>query len=205
MIGKDSIERYKPQRTFLVQGTVAQFEHIVSEMEETFAIVHTLNVPRFTVDHAMSIAAFALEGDGTERICVAYFSVFSPDAAQVLLKSLEEPAALTTIIFVTPYPYTVPMTIRSRVTLLQSERAQQVVQQLNKAQALEYVKNELSSDSEDDAATRRANAVAFLDQLESQFKADPDRARTIYEAKHMLFRANMPTKFVMEYVVSVIL
>ena len=164
-----------------------------------------MRVPRFTVDYASDIAHFAVEGDGTERVCVVYFSVFSPDAAQVLLKSLEEPAPLTTVIFVTPYPYTVPMTIRSRVSLIQGERSKVVEKKMTKAQALEYVKKELSSDSDDDAATRRANAVSMLDQLEHQCKGDAAKAHTIYEAKHMLFAANMPTKFVMEYVVSMVL
>lgn len=200
-----SFNNYSPQRTFLVQGNVVQYEELVSEIHASFAVVHALSVARFTIEHARVVAAFALEGDGTARVCVVFFSVFSPDAAQVMLKSLEEPDEMTTIVFVTPYPYTVPLTIRSRVLMLQTDRAMSAQNTMTKAQALDYVKNELSSDSDDDAATRRANAVALLDQLEVQCKADAKKSRTIYEAKHMLFAANMPTKFVMEYVVSAVL
>ncbi len=198
-------EQYKPQRIFLVQGNVEQFYTLAHEMEDTFAIVHMLNVARFTKDNARTVASFAVEGDDTERAIIVYFSVFSSDAAQLLLKSLEEPDQRTTIVFVTPYPYIVPLTIRSRVALLQTQRAMVAVQTMDKAQALEYVKKELSSDSDDDAATRRASAVALLDQFEAQFKTDAKKSAIIYDAKRMLFKANMPTKVVMEYVASVVL
>lgn len=197
--------QYSPQRIFLVQGNDEQYEAIVAEAKSSWPIVQTLSVSRFTVDHAHEVASFAVEGSGSERMLVVYFSIFSPDAAQVLLKSLEEPDELTTIVFVTPYPYIVPITIRSRVMLLQTERSAIVPTKRTRDQALTYVKDELSSDSDDDAATRRAKAVVFLDELETLYKSDPMKSQTIYDAKRMLFKANMPTKYVMEYVVTAIL
>jgi DNA polymerase III delta prime subunit len=134
-----------------------------------------------------------------------HFSVFSPDAAQVLLKALEEPDLQTTIILITPYPYVLPLTIRSRVVLLQTERAQVDTTKHSQKEVFEYIKKELSSDGEEDAATRRALALKLLDELELQTKTDPLKARAVYEAKHMLFRANLPTKFVMEYVATAVL
>ncbi len=196
---------YNPQRIFLVQGNDEQYDAIIAEAKSSWLIVQTLSVSRFTVDHAHDVASFAVEGSGSERMLVVYFSIFSPDAAQVLLKSLEEPDELTTIVFVTPYPYIVPITIRSRVMLLQTERSAIVPTKRTHAQALQYVKDELSSDSDDDAATRRAKAVVFLDELETLYKSDPMKSQTIYDAKRMLFKANMPTKYVMEYVVTAIL
>lgn len=205
MIDKTTFDTYLPQRMFLVQGDSISAGTIAREMKRSYELVHTLMVSRFTVEHAATVASFAVEGDGADRIFVVYFSVFSPDAAQILLKSLEEPDEQTTIIFVTPYPYIVPMTIRSRVAIIQTERATVVPVKRTREQAIEYVKKELSSDSDDDAATRRANAVTFLDELETTFKSDPRKSRIIYEAKHMLLRANMPTKYVMEYVVTAVL
>ncbi len=205
MISTDTLLSYRPQRTFLIQGNAAQYTELVADLENTYEFVHSVITSRFAIEDARALAAFAIEGDGTERVCVVYFSVFSPDAAQVLLKSLEEPAEQTMVVLVTPYPYTVPMTIRSRVALIQNERIEAAVNKLTRAQALDYVKRELSSDADDDAATRRANAVALLDQLEQQCKGNAHKSQTIYEAKHMLFHANMPTKAVMEYVVSVVL
>lgn len=196
---------YLPQRIFLLQGDGVSFQFLVDDLEQTYPLVHGLSVSRFTIDHARSLAQFAVEGDGTERVMVVHFSVFSPDAAQVLLKALEEPDLQTTIILITPYPYVVPLTIRSRVVLLQTERAQVDTTKHSQKEVFEYIKKELSSDGEEDAATRRALALKLLDELELQTKADPLKARAIYEAKHMLFRANLPTKFVMEYVATAVL
>lgn len=190
--------QYAPQAIFLIQGGERVFETICSEHPGT----HALSVPRFTVDHARHVAQFANEGSGESRMLVVYFAVFSPDAAQVLLKSLEEPAPDTTIVFITPYPYVVPLTIRSRVMMLTPERTPEATGQYTKAQAAAFIKNELSSTSDDDAAMRRAKAVAFLDTLETMFRTTPTKARTIYEGKRMLFRANMPVSYVAEYVVA---
>lgn len=197
--------QYLPQRVFLIQGDQASYQGLVESLEGQFELVHGLSVARFTVDHAKTTALFAIEGDGTERVMVVYFSIFSPDAAQVLLKALEEPDMQTTVVLMTPYPYVVPMTIRSRVVLIQTKRDDVVSKKYTHAEAMEYIKKELSSDSDEDASTRRAYAVAMLDDLEIACKADVQKVRAIYEAKHMLFRANLPTKFVMEYIVTRVL
>lgn len=197
--------QYLPQRIFLVQGDQTQYEDLMTSLHAQYALVHGLSVSRFTVDHAKTVSLFAVEGDGSERVMVVYFSVFSPDAAQVLLKALEEPDIQTTIVLMTPYPYVVPLTIRSRVGLVQTTRGDVITTVRTRTEALEYIKKELSSDGDEDAATRRALAVQMLDELEVASKADPRKARAIYEAKHMLFKANLPTKFVMEYVVTVVL
>jgi DNA polymerase III delta prime subunit len=198
------LDTYKPQRIFLLQGDKRLCMTLYAQARERFSITHQLFVERFTVDNATEVSTFAIEGDGTERVLIVYFSVFSPDAAQVLLKSLEEPDLLTTIIFVTPYPYVVPLTIRSRVVLVHSDREIQAAPMLSKMEALEYVKKEFGKDSEEDAATRKAAAIAYLDQLEVRHRTDPGKASAIYQAKDMLLRANMPTKYVMEYVVSML-
>lgn len=197
--------QYLPQRVFLVQGDQVQYEDLMTSLHAQYALVHGLSVSRFTVDHAKTVSLFAVEGDGSERVMAVYFSVFSPDAAQVLLKALEEPDMQTTMVLMTPYPYVVPLTIRSRVGLIQTQRAQSTPIKRTYAEALEYIKKELSSDGDEDAATRRALAVQMLDELEIEVSKDTRKARTIYEAKHMLFKANLPTKFVMEYVVTAVL
>ena len=197
--------QYLPQRIFLVQGDQGEYEALTESLRGQYGLVHGLSVSRFTVDQAKTVSYFALEGDGSERVMVVYFSVFSPDAAQVLLKALEEPDMQTTIILMTPYPYVVPLTIRSRVGLIQTQRAHALGTKRTRTEALEYIKKELSSEGEEDAATRRALAVQMLDDLEVEVSKDARKARAIYEAKHMLFKANLPTKFVMEYVVTAVL
>jgi hypothetical protein len=109
---------------------------------------------------------------------------------------------------ITPYPYTVPATIRSRVRLVHTENMGFVATPFsvtNRTDMLELVKKEFGSESDDDAATRRARAVELLDTLEHHVKGHPIKAVTIYTAKKLLLTANMPTKFVLEYAVSVVL
>ena len=77
MIDTATLELYKPQRIFLVQGDIVGSDELVHHLKEHNTLVHTLIVSRFTVEHAETIATFATEGDGSERIFVVYFSVFS--------------------------------------------------------------------------------------------------------------------------------
>jgi len=205
MMNKETFDIYSPQRVFLVQGDQVTYDILIKNLDGAFPLVHGVSISRFTIDHAKTVAGFALEGDGTERVIVVQFAVFSPDAAQVLLKSLEEPDVRTTVILVTPYPYVVPLTIRSRVVLLHSDqvRIKEIIH--TQKDVLEYIKKELSSEGDEDAATRRALALVLLDQLEMQVRKDTDKAGIVYEAKQMLFRANLPTKFVMEYVAAAVL
>ena len=69
-------------------------------------------------------------------------------------------------------------------------------------QFFSYIKNNFGGEADDDAAHKRAKATLLLDTLESSTKKDPTKSRAIYEAKHMLFAANMPTKYVLEYAVT---
>ncbi len=202
MITKEIIDQYKPQRMLLVQGADTAFATLEAELRPLYENLHTLCVSRFTIDHARIVAAFAGEGSGSERILLVYFVFFSTEAAQVLLKSIEEPDQQTTIIFITPYPYTVPITIRSRVALIQHVQTILSTQHYTSSELVTYIKKELSSDSIEDASARKALAITLLDQLELQWKAIPQKARVIYEAKHMLLHANLPTKYVLEYVAS---
>lgn len=207
----DQFDLYAPQKSFLVQGSEAFFDTLLASALVRHAIVHSLSVPRFTVDHAKAAAQFLIEGSGETRVYILYFTVFSPDAAQVLLKSLEEPDTQTLIILVTPHPYLVPQTIRSRAMLIASQ-TQPTVQKIDEATffmsrdaLLTQIKNEFGGDADDDAATKRARAVYILDILEMQVRSDAEKVAAIYAAKHMLFAANMPTKYVLEYAASMVL
>jgi len=202
------IATFLPERTFLLQGSETFFDTFLAEALVTDSFVHSLSVPRFTIDHARALAAFIAEGTGESRTYVVFFSVFSPDAAQVLLKSLEEPDDDTTIVLMTPYPYTVPATIRSRVRLMHSLDTQIFSAGFaitNREDVLALIKNEFGSDSDDNAATRRARAVELLDALEHHIQKHPAKATAVYDAKKMLLKANLPTKFVLEYAASVVL
>lgn len=200
------IESFLPERTFLIQGGEIFFDTFLGEALVTNPFVHSLSVPRFTRENASALATFITEGTGERRIYIVFFSLFSPEAAELLLKSLEEPDLDTTIILVTPYPYTVPLTIRSRVRLLQSNLVEKSEFSITSRESiLALIKDEFGSDGDDSAAIRRARAVQLLDSLEMHVRADAIKSRTIYDAKKMLLKANMPTKFVLEYAASVVL
>ena len=193
---------YAPQRMFLIQGTDADFDAMVGELAARDPLTQALSVPRFTIEHARMVSAFASEGDGADRTMVVAFSVFSPEAAQVLLKSLEEPADGISIIFITRYPYLVPRTVRSRLMLLHRQELPRVNLRTT-ASVLEEIKKE-AAEKDDEAALRRSRAVALLDELEQVVRQHPRAADTIYRAKAMLFSANLPTKYILDYVSTVI-
>lgn len=200
------LQALAPQKIFLLQGNDATFDTLLASAVAIDPYTFSLFVPRFTASHARNIVTIMSEGQGEERMLLIYFSVFSPDAAQILLKSLEEPDLQTLVVFVTPYPYTVPQTIRSRVALLHTELEQtETLPFKTAAAALTFIKDEFGKESEDDAATKRARAIEFLDALELQVRGKPEALRYVYEAKDMLFKANMPTKYVLEYAVSMAL
>lgn len=194
--------KYAPQRMFLMQGNEAAAEQLASELMAQDPLVQLLSVPRFTMDHAHSVAEFASESSSEPRTFVVYFSVFSPEAAQVLLKSLEEPAAGTSVIFVTRYPYLVPQTVRSRLMILPVvEHGDEA--HLKLKDIVTKIQKE-AAEKDDDAATRRSRALILLDELEAAVMKHPRHADTVYRAKAMLFKANLPTKYVLDYVATVV-
>lgn len=197
--------KYLPQKMFIVSGDEGVFETLLASAQEEDPFTYGLSVPRLTIDHARDIATFLCEGTGEKRIYIVYFTVFSPEAAQVLLKSLEEPDMETTLIFVTPHPYTVPQTIRSRVLLITNTFVQGTLPFKTKAEALAFIKENFGGDAEEDAATKRSRAVHLLNALETAVSGSPLKAKSIYEAKDMLYNANMPTKYVLEFAVTMAL
>lgn len=204
----ETILGHAPQKTFLLQGSENSFDTLLATAMVAYPLTDALSVPRFTMDHAKALVQFINEGTGENRIFICFFSLFSPDAAEVLLKSLEEPDRDTTIILMTPYPYLVPATIRSRTRLIHDNSCRGVFPhngKLSRDGLLTQIKEEFASDAEDDAATRRAKAVLILDMLEAHVRATPAKATIIYNAKDMLFSANMPTKYVLEYAASMVL
>jgi len=197
-----------PQKTFLVQGSEDTFDALLGSAMVSYPFTNALSVPRFTMDHAKALVEFINEGNGESRIFICFFSLFSPDAAEVLLKALEEPDTDTTIILMTPYPYLVPATIRSRTRLIHNDRQREATPHaaaLSRTALLAQIKEEFSSDAEDDAATRRAKAVLILDMLEAHVRTVPAKAAIVYKAKDMLFSANLPTKYILEYAASMVL
>ncbi|MEO5646202.1 MAG: hypothetical protein ABIO57_03860 [Candidatus Paceibacterota bacterium] len=199
-----------PQKTFLLQGDENQFDELFATAVVNNPLTNGMAVPRFTTDHAKNLVTFINEGTGTDRYFIVYFSIFSPDAAEILLKSLEEPDLDTTIILMTPHPYLVPGTIRSRTMLIQSHSALSATRDvapriLSREVVLAQIKDEFASDADDDAATRRAKAIEMLDILEAYVRSTPKKADIIYKAKDMLFAGNLPTKYVLEYAASMVL
>ena len=199
---------YAPEQIFLIQGSEETFRSLVSDISNEILIVEERSLSRFTMDDAHTVVTFNLERESGSW-CVIYFDVFMPDAAQVLLKTLEEPREGIHIVFVTPHPYLIPQTIRSRVRLILSEGKTFGTTEGNppylasKKAVQEYVKETFGDDSVD-ASIRRAQATVFFDALEQYVKDSPEKVKAVYEAKDMLFKANMPTKQVVEYVVAMI-
>jgi DNA polymerase III delta prime subunit len=199
----------QPQQTFLIQSNEDAFDALLANTLVLHPLTNAFSTPRFTVDHAKTIVTFINEGIGSERIFILFFSFFSPDAAQVLLKSLEEPDADTIIVLMTPYPYLVPATIRSRTMLIHTTEkspASKAVRAIaSRDMMLAQIKTEFASDAEEDAATRRAKAIELLDLLEASVRMIPAKAAIVYNAKDMIFSGNLPTKYVLEYAVSMVL
>jgi DNA polymerase III delta prime subunit len=202
-----TIFSFAPQQTFLIQGNEKNFDELVATALVDYPLTNALSAPRFTVDHAKNLVTFINEGTGEQRLFIIFFAIFSPDAAQVLLKSLEEPDLDTTIVLMTPYPYLVPATIRSRTMLMHDTSVREEVPsgKLSRDAVLAQIKEEFASDAEEDAATRRAKAVQMLDMLEAYVRTAPQKAAIIYKAKDMLFSANLPTKYILEYAASMVL
>lgn len=195
-----NFSQFAPQKVFLIQGDESTFESVLETFTKINPFTQAISVPRFTIEHARSIAEFTIEGTGKMRAYIVYFSAFSPEAAQVLLKSLEEPDQNTSVIFVTRYPYLVPQTVRSRMMLLRDLKKKK---NESKKIILDEIKKE-ATEKEDDAATRRSRALDLLDQLEITLSTEQKNAKVIYEAKRMLFFANLPTKYVLDYVATLV-
>jgi DNA polymerase III, delta subunit len=192
-----------PEQIFLLQGDQQKYLDIVESISAAVPFVETLNLSRFTIEDAHNLVSFNLERNINSWI-VIYFDIFVNDAAQVLLKTLEEPKSGIYIIFVTPHPYLIPQTIRSRVSLLMNNLVISKSEHFSsKDLALSFIKNNLADDTIE-ASIRRAQTSLFLDELEQYVCQSPEKLKIVYEAKDMLFKANMPTKQVVEYAVSMV-
>jgi hypothetical protein len=199
-----TLTSYNPEQIFLLQGNSETFAALVEDIAPQTVALEERNLSRFTMDDAHTLVTFNLER-APNSWCVVYFDVFVNDAAQVLLKTLEEPREGIYIVFVTPHPYLIPQTIRSRVRLVPETLLITKPEYLSSKAALQsYIKDTFGSESEEDASVRRAQATVFLDAIEQHVRTSPLKAQVVYEAKDMLFKANMPTKQVVEYVVSMI-
>lgn len=199
-----TLSAFAPEQIFLLQGNQETFKALVTDASAQTSSLEQQTLSRFTVTDAQTVVSFNLEREAGAW-CIVYFDVFVADAAQVLLKTLEEPREGIHIVFVTPHPYLIPQTIRSRVRLIPIVLTTETPPYLSsKKTLLEYVKETFSSDSEEDASIRRAKATILFDELEQYARNSPEKSKVIYEAKDMLFKANMPTKQVVEYLVSII-
>lgn len=198
------ISELSPQQVLLIQGSQQTFEALVEDAKKNISFVENQSLSRFTMEDAKRIVSFNLERE-KGAWCIVYFDVFMTDASQVLLKTLEEPREDIHIVFVTPHPYLIPQTIRSRARLVFLDIKIDEPEYLSsKKTVLEYIKQTFSSDNDEDASKRRAHATLFLDQIEWHFRENPEKIKYVYEAKDMLFKANMPTKQVVEYLVTMV-
>jgi hypothetical protein len=199
----ETLAKLAPQQVFLIQGNKNTFESLFNDLKNNSSSIEGEILSRFTMEDANNIVSFNLQR-GTGSWYVVYFDVFVNDASQVLLKTLEEPNEGVNIVFITPHPYLIPQTIRSRARLMSTDLENDIPKYFSsKKDILEYVKEVFGDDSVE-ASIRRAEATVFLDQLEQYFKDNPEKIKYIYEAKDMLFKANMPTKQVVEYLISMI-
>lgn len=201
-----TLSDFAPEQIFLLQGNQESFKQLVAGLSLNTSNLDQQSLSRFTVENAQDVVLFNLER-APNSWCVTYFDVFVADAAQVLLKTLEEPREGIHIVFITPHPYLIPQTIRSRVRLVLSEgkALRNTPDYLSSKKALqEYVKETFSSESDEDASVRRAHATVLFDALEHHVKDSPEKIKVVYEAKEMLFKANMPTKQIVEYLVEMI-
>lgn len=201
----ETITRLTPQQVFLIQGNQDFYTTLLSKLEEVTPTVERIATARFTMEDARAVVSWNNDHAGSEDWLVVYFDIFVADAAQVLLKTLEEPGAHVRIVLITAHPYLIPQTIRSRVRLLLGETGDVVLPEYvrSKKALTEYIKETLTGE-EGDVSERRALAAHLLDLLEHQAKDDAEKLAHIYRAKDMLYKANMPTKQVVEYVAAML-
>ena len=199
----EQLASYEPQHTFLVQGTDALFNSYTAELLSRGCALYAKNLARLTVDDATDMRDFIMAETGEPQYCVVYFSAFTGGAAEILLKILEEPPMEARIILITPYPYLVPQTIRSRVrvvTNLGSAGERVVIDKKNIKELLETA----LGDEKEEAAIRRERALFFLDDLEYSLREDKQKAKLVYDAKDLLLKGNLPSKQVLEYITTVV-
>lgn len=202
----ETITRLTPQQVFLIQGNQDFYKTLLTTLEESVSTVERIATARFTMEDARAVVSWNNDHAGSEDWLLVYFDIFVADAAQVLLKTLEEPGRNVRIVLITEHPYLIPQTIRSRVRLLLGIQSEDVVlpeYMQSKKSIMAYIKETLSTE-EGDVSERRALAAQLLDMFEHQAKKDATKLRHIYRAKEMLYKANMPTKQVVEYVVTMI-
>jgi DNA polymerase III delta prime subunit len=193
-----------PEQIFLLQGQETFFDTLVETISEKVVNLEYLKLSRFTKEDAQTLVTFNLERGGGAW-CLVYFDVFMSDASQILLKTLEEPKEGIHIALVTPHPYLVPQTIRSRARLILTDIQLEIPKYLSSKKTMaDYIKNVIGNE-DIDAGERRAQGAHLLDNIEYFFKKDYQKVKTVYEAKEMLFKANMSTKQVVEYVVALVL
>jgi DNA polymerase III delta prime subunit len=206
----EQLVSYEPQRSFLIQGTDAVFDAYTAEIIARGCALYAKTLARLTVDDATDMREFIMADTGEPQYCVVYFSAFTGGASEILLKILEEPPIEARIVLITPYPYLVPQTIRSRVrvvaslarTVLASDaRGEQVV--IDKKNIAEHLAIALG-DEKEEATIRRERALFFLDTLEYSFHKDHAKATLIYDAKDLLLKGNLPSKQVLEYIATVV-
>ena len=193
----------KPEQIFLIQGGESFYEETLVSISKEISNLEYLKLSRFTKDDAKILIDFNLERNNNSWI-VVYFDIFMPDASQVLLKTLEEPRQGICIILVTPHPFLVPQTIRSRVRLLLGDIKLEKPETLSSKKDIEKFIKDVIANDDIDASDRRAQASHFLDSLEYSVKENSEKLKAVYEAKDMLFKANMPTKQVIEYAVAMV-
>lgn len=200
----DTIKSLSPQQVFLIQGTPSLLSGVVSKLNERHGTAETHVVSRFTMEDARTLVSWSIDNSGNESWYLVYFDMFVSEAAQVLLKTLEEPGNGIHIVLVTPHPYLVPQTIRSRVRLLLTDITIETPRYMSSKKALnEYIKDVLGNE-DIEASDRRAEATKLLDAFEHTMKDDSVKIAYVYKAKEMLYKANMPTKQVVEYLVAMV-
>lgn len=199
----EQLAQYEPQHTFVVQGGESVFNAYTAEIITRGYGLYAKNLARLTVDDATDIREFIMAETGEPQYCVVYFSAFTGGAAEILLKILEEPPIEARIVLITPYPYLVPQTIRSRVRIvsnLQKKEDRVVIDKKNVAERLALA----LGDEKEEAAIRRERALFFLDDLEYSLKHDKAKAALVYEAKDLLLKGNLPSKQVLEYITTML-
>jgi hypothetical protein len=165
--------------------------------------------PSLTIDIAMELRMLIGDlGEGQYWMLIT-FSFFTKDAADVLLKLLEEPYSGMHIILCTPYPYLVPDTIRSRVLFLTGDTTTVIHTsffKLSTNEKLEHIKKYFGTDAEDEASVRKVEAFAILDEYEKVLHDSKRFSECfhLYDAKRMITRAGIPPKQALDYVVTML-
>ncbi len=167
-------------------------------------------VVSFAIDNARELKEWqVLAPVGDRKVHVVYADFITREAENALLKTLEEPAPNTHIIFAVPQPDMLLATLRSRVRVVdaghinENGTAGKRFLQSSIPDRLKIVQKLIEkSDEEDASAEARARVLSFINELEAELSKNVEKnaeaLATILKLKKHVYVSGASLKLIVE-------